>query len=84
VGMISIWDGEDLPPVGCDVHYEVASEPGAFRGKVTGYKIAPPLRGEKHYHRIFINMDCESSDGREPYKMQRMLGDVHPLTWRPD
>lgn len=84
MGMISIWDGEDLPPVGCEVHYEVGSQPGAMVGKVAGYRIAAALDGDKFHHRVFIDMECKSSDGGEPHKMQRMLGDIHPLTWRPD
>lgn len=78
MGTKTIWDGEQLPPVGCEVLIHLASLDKWVAYTVTGYEIKPHLEGDDAYHRIFINVhrgQCSNS---------RLLRDVRPLDWRPD
>jgi hypothetical protein len=73
--MISIWDGEQLPPVGCDVLIEHGRDDDDHVCTVTGYTIWPALSGKPTEHRIFVDLVYKDSTT----KNQRMLCDVRPL-----
>lgn len=73
MGMKQIWDGKDLPPVGCEVLIKLASIDTWVAKKVTGYKIWPSLDAEDKAHvRVFITVE-----GNE-----RLLCDVRPLDFQ--
>jgi hypothetical protein len=76
MGMIRIWDGEGLPPVGCDVLIGHGRDDDDHICTVTGYTIWPDLGGNKRLHRVFIDLVYKG----EETKQQRMLCDVRPLT----
>jgi hypothetical protein len=75
VGMISIWDGEQLPPVGCDVLIEHGRDDDDHVCTVTGYTIRPALDGDKYNHRISVDLVYKGSTTTN----QRALCDVRPL-----
>jgi hypothetical protein len=72
--MISIWDGEDLPPLGCDVLIEHGNLEHAVC-TVTGYSVRPSLHGNKFEHRIDVNLLYKDTTTTN----QRLLCDVRPL-----
>lgn len=75
MGMKSIWDGEDLPPEGCEVLAHLSSEKAWVRHVVTGYKVS---QGSSPYnHRVEIQL--EKSDDPRSWKNARLLGDIRPL-----
>ncbi|PTN60556.1 hypothetical protein C9884_19025 [Klebsiella pneumoniae] len=76
MGIKSIWDGNDLPPVGSDVLIHLASIDKWVPHTVTGYDIKPHLEGDAAYHRIFINVESGKCINC------RLLMDVRPLDWR--
>lgn len=78
MGMISIWDGEQLPPVGCDVLIRHGRDDDDHVCTVTGYTIRPSLSSKPTEHRIFVDLVYKGSTT----KNQRMLYDVRPLTER--
>lgn len=77
MGMKQIWDGEQLPPVGCEVLIHLASLGRWVPHTVSGYDIQPHLDGDDAYHRIFITLDCGHG-----IVNQRLLRDVRPIHWR--
>lgn len=79
MGTKQIWDGDQLPPIGCDVLIHLNSVKSWCKYRVEGYQIEPHLDGDKAYHRIFINVVSESGG-----KNQRLLCDVRPIDWRDD
>lgn len=79
MGVKQIWDGEQLPPVGCDVLIHLASVDRWVAHRVTGYDIKPSLNGDKAYHRIFIQVRG-SADGVN-VENSRLLCDVRPVDW---
>lgn len=79
MGMKQIWDGHQLPPIGCDVLIHLASVKSWCKYTVTGYEVLPGLDGNKAHHRIFVNV--RSEDG---VANQRLLCDVRPIDWRDD
>lgn len=94
MGTKTIWDGEDLPPVGCEVLIQLGSEEkkphqGWVRHLVSGYKIhqAHLSKGataiDKKYHRrVDIKVEAHP-DERSSFKNCRNLADVRPVDWRP-
>lgn len=82
MGFKSIWDGKDLPPVGCQVLAHLSRENAWVRHTVASYGIRPGLSGNKHEVRVDINL--EASDDPRSSKNQRALCDVRPLDWRED
>ena len=75
MGMISIWDGEQLPPVGCEVLIELASHDEPYQMKVTGYWLKPT----DEPHKFIVCIELVDAAGATN---QRWLSEVHPLTWR--
>jgi hypothetical protein len=75
MGMISIWDGEDLPPVGCDVLIAHGRDDDLHVCTVTGYGIRPSMHGNKFEHRVDINLVYKGTTTTN----QRGLYDVRPL-----
>lgn len=90
MGMKEIWDGNDLPPVGCEVLAELSScthhpDKGWVRHKVTGYRIHPasdavPETTSRLHRRISVMLGA-TSDSRSSTN-ERNLDDVRPLDWR--
>lgn len=72
MGIKSIWDGKDLPPIGCAVLIHLGSINKWVARNVEGYQILPDLDGDPALHRIFITVQGN----------QRLLMDVRPLDWR--
>ncbi|EAP4692447.1 hypothetical protein EGD17_05505 [Salmonella enterica] len=73
MGMKQIWDGENLPPVGCDVLIHLASINKWVPHKVEGYEIWPSTHeNDTAHHRIQIKLDGN----------MRLLCDVRPVDWR--
>lgn len=88
MGMKEIWDGKDLPPIGCEVQAQLGSltdrhgKGGWVRHKVAGYRIDPAgFDGEqaRYHHRVSIKL--APSDDRRSSKNERWLCDVRPLDW---
>lgn len=80
MGMRQIWDGEDLPPVGCNVLMTVASQKQPVEVTVTGYNVRQAGRDAKPYY-FLVNVCVKDAQG---VNNVRWLNEVHPLTWRPD
>jgi len=78
MGMLKIWDGKDLPPEGCDVLVELASLRKWLPHRVNGYRIEADLNGNKHVHRVFIQVTQLGTSAEN----ERLLCDVRPLHWR--
>ncbi|MEH4801579.1 hypothetical protein [Atlantibacter hermannii] len=72
MGVKQIWDGNQLPPIGCDVLIHLASINQWVPRRVVDYEIKPSLDGDAAYHRIFITVEGNS----------RLLKDVRPIDWR--
>lgn len=84
MGMKQIWDGKELPPVGCEVLIQLGSltdkhnKGGWVRHKVASYEIRGATCDDTGaHHRIFINV-LDSAG----YQNQRLLRDVKPIDWR--
>lgn len=77
MGMREVWDGDQLPPVGCDVLIHLNSVKMWVPYTVTGYDIKPSLDGDKACHRIFILVK-----GADHVSNSLLLCDVRQLTWR--
>lgn len=73
MGMISIWDGEGLPDIGCDVLIEHARDDEDHTCTVTGYTIRDT--DSKFHHRVFVDLVYKNSTTTN----QRLLCDVRPL-----
>lgn len=73
MGMKQIWDGDQLPPIGCEVLIQLASQGKWVKHEVTGYKIWPDIDGDKYKHRIFIQVKCGHATN------ERLLADVRPV-----
>lgn len=93
MGMKEIWDGKDLPPVGCEVYAQLGSltdrnnKGGWVRHKVTGYRIDPATdavaeKARPHHFRISIQL--AASDDRRSSKNERHLNDIRTLDWHED
>lgn len=80
MGTKTIWDGDQLPPIGCEVLINLASHNDWVRHVVTNYEIKNT--NEKAHHRIFISVG-PSGDPRSGNN-QRLLYDVKPVDWRPN
>ncbi len=73
MGMKEIWDGEDLPPIGCEVLINLASIKAWVPKKVIGYKIWPSLDpADKGHVRVFIRFGDN----------ERLLCDIRPVDFR--
>lgn len=84
MGMKSIWDGNDLPPEGCEVLAQLGSladrnnKGGWVRHVVAGYRVQP-VKDEPAHSIVFVKL--VASDDRRSSKNERVLCDVHPLDW---
>lgn len=84
MGMKSIWDGIDLPPVGCEVLAQLGSladkhnKGGWVRHVVDGYRIKQ-VPEEPTRSVVFVKL--MASNDKRSSKNERILCDVHPLDW---
>lgn len=76
MGMKQIWDGDQLPPIGCEVLIHLASRNKWLKYEVTGYNILPDNKGDKYVHRIFIQVKRGNATN------ERLLADVRPVDWQ--
>ncbi|EMY3087124.1 hypothetical protein ACLZTU_23265 [Raoultella ornithinolytica] len=80
MGVKSIWDGKDLPPVGSRVLINLASC-GMREHEVSGYEVRKSVIDEERRTGIFVvNILVKSLDGKA--KNCRFLDEVFPLDWR--
>lgn len=80
MGTKTIWDGEQLPPIGCEVLIHLGRTNVWVRHVVESYGVRPT--SVPNHHLIDINV-IASSDKRSSSN-QRFLGDVRPVDWRED
>lgn len=80
MGVKQIWDGKDLPPIGCRVLINLASC-GMREYEVTGYEVRRSVIEEERRPGIFVvNIKVSSLDGKTTNC--RFLDEVFPLDWR--
>lgn len=80
MGVKSIWDGKDLPPVGSHVLIKLASC-GIREYEVSGYEVKKSMFEEERRTGMFIvNILVKSLDGKTTNC--RFLDEVFPLDWR--
>jgi len=79
MGMKEIWDGEDLPPIGCSVLIHLGSLNEWVRHIVSGVSVEQDDEYPALY-RVLISVE-PSSDKRSSNNA-RQLYDVRPLDWR--
>lgn len=82
MGTKTIWDGEDLPPIGCEVLIHLASLDKWVPHKVSGYDVKKDRTGQTNLYRVMVLVE-PSSDPRSA-KNGRCLSDVRPLDWAPE
>lgn len=80
MGLKTIWDGLDLPPIGCEVQIHLSSYNAWVRHVVASISLRGDLDGNPALHRIDINVT--GSDDPRSSTNSRLLMDVRPLTWR--
>jgi len=80
MGMKRIWDGEYLPPIGCEVQVHLSSCNAWVRHVVASMSLRGDLGGDPAVHRIGINVT--GSDDPRSSTNSRLLMDVRPLDWR--
>ncbi|MGL4470300.1 MAG: hypothetical protein ACRCT3_08980 [Aeromonas hydrophila] len=73
MGMKQIWDGEQLPPIGCEVLIHLASYDKWIKHEVTGHNICPDIDGDKYKHAIFVQVKRGNATN------ERLLADVRPV-----
>jgi hypothetical protein len=78
-GCSNKWDGEGLPPVGCEVLFDTASS-GTQTGTVTGYSVMGHLGGDPAYQRVFVELVYAGT----AIPNRRLLKDVRPGVTRDD
>lgn len=81
MGTKVIWDGEQLPPIGCEVLIELSRPHSWVRHKVSGYDIGRQHQDEDYFY--VVNVVLEASSDPLSSKNQRFLRDIRPLDWRP-
>lgn len=80
MGMKSIWDGKNLPPVGCHVLINLSSC-GMREYEVVGYEVKKSVIEEEHRLGMFVvNILVRSRDGKATNC--RFLDEIFPLDWR--
>lgn len=82
MGTKTIWDGEDLPPIGCEVLIHLARQDKWVRHKVLRYELEKDRTGKTDLYRVTVHVG-PSSDPRSD-KNARWLNEVHPLDWVPE
>ncbi len=82
MGTKTIWDGKDLPPIGCHVLINLASC-GMREYEVVGYEVRRSVITDEIRPGIFlVNIRVKSQDGTATNC--RFLDEVFPLDWRKD
>lgn len=80
MGVKAIWDGKDLPPVGCQVYINLASC-GMRIYEVVGYEVRKSVIESERRKGIFVvNVNVKSLDGGGTN--QRFLDEVYPLDYQ--
>ncbi len=80
MGIKNIWDGKDLPPIGCNVLINLASC-GMREYEVAGYEVRRSVIEDERRPGIFVvNILVKSTDGKATNS--RFLDEVFPLDWR--
>ncbi|MDV2873881.1 hypothetical protein [Phytobacter diazotrophicus] len=81
MGIKQIWDGKDLPPVGCQVYIKLASC-GMQIYEVTGYEVRKSvIEAERHLGSFIVNINVRLP-GDNSVTNQRFLDEVFPLDYR--
>lgn len=78
MGTKTIWDGQQLPPIGCEVLIHLASMDAWVPHVVTGIGIRKTE--EKHYY--LIDVTVKPSSDKRSGNNQRLLDDIRPVDWR--
>lgn len=77
MGTKTIWDGKDLPPIGCWVLIELASMKGQkLPYKVEGYTIRTPADEKCPKYYFLVDVHLRSRDN---VPNQRSLDEVYPV-----
>jgi hypothetical protein len=80
VGVKTIWDGKDLPPIGSHVLINLASY-GMCEHEVTGYEVKKSaIEADRRSGLFIVNIRVKSLGGKA--KNCRFLDEVYPLDWR--
>ena len=79
MGTKSIWDGVDLPPIGCDVLVHLSGCDAYVRHKVAGFRIS---RLEECGWMIWVDLERSASDARSS-KNCRFLEQCYPVDTDP-
>lgn len=79
MGTKTIWDGEQLPPVGCEVLIHLASVDKWVPYTVEGFTIKKQPEG---YDQYTIHVTVYRTDGGKKITNCRLLGDIRPVDWR--
>lgn len=81
MGVKTIWDGKDLPPVGCLVYIKLASC-GMQIYEVAGYEVRKSvIETERHLGSFIVNINvCRPGD--KSVINQRFLDEVYPLDYK--
>lgn len=80
MGTKMIWDGEQLPPIGCEVLIHLSSNNAWVRHVVESYSVHK-AKPRMHY---LININVTESNDNRSSNNQRSLDDVRPIDWRED
>lgn len=82
MGTKTIWDGKDLPPVGCQVLINLASV-GMRPYEVTGYEVRRSVEETQYPSWLYVvKIKVKSLDGKS--ENEQFLNEVFPLDWRED
>ncbi|EPB0513771.1 hypothetical protein OA801_22645 [Citrobacter portucalensis] len=82
MGTKTIWDGKDLPPIGCQVLIDLSSV-GMRPYEVTGYEVRRSVNEVQYPAWLYVvKIKVKSSDGKSTN--ERFLNEVFPLDWRED
>nr|WP_188246241.1 hypothetical protein [Enterobacter sp. E12]MBD0817670.1 hypothetical protein [Enterobacter sp. E12] len=80
MGTKTIWDGKDLPPVGCQVLIHLSSV-GMRPYEVAGYEVRRSVDEVQYPHWLYVvKIKVKSLDGK--CTNERFLSEVFPLDWR--
>ncbi|EEF8451670.1 hypothetical protein OGC04_004584 [Salmonella enterica] len=80
MGTKTIWDGKDLPPIGCQVLINLASV-GMRPYEVTGYEVRRSVEETQYPSWLYVvKIKVKSPNGKS--ENERFLNEVFPLDWR--
>lgn len=81
MGMKQIWDGKDLPPIGCEVYINLASS-GMQVYEVVGYEHRKsPIEGHNGPGLFLVCINV-CVPGKRNITNQRFLDEVFPLDYK--